>query len=89
MFDVADLQILVNSCDVKKKVKELHMNDNFHFFQDYAFSTDTSDISLKVHNITKHLVLTVSDAVPSKYVSELTNCSTKSIFCLSVALFLY
>lgn len=43
----------------------------------------------KVHRITMHIVLTVSDAVPSKCVSELADCSTKSIFCLSLTVFLY
>lgn len=59
------------------------------FLQDYTFSNDMFDISPKVYNIIKHIVLTVSDAVPSACVSEVANCSTKSIFCLSATMSLY
>lgn len=53
------------------------------FLEDYTFSDTMVDISPKVYSLIKHTVLTVSDAVPSKCVSELTNCPPKSIFCAS------
>lgn len=55
-----------------------------------VFFQDSSDVIVsKVYSIIERMVLTVADVVPSKYVPELTNCSIKSIFCISATIFVY
>lgn len=61
----------------------------FHIFLGLHIKSDIFDIPPKACNPVKHFVLTLSDALPLKSVTELANCSTKSIFRLSAAVFPY